>query len=41
MSVEGCPLRFSKNVLAEIFHNLRGGLDNTGGHIPVRAMTQR
>lgn len=39
MSAKGCPLCFSKDVLAEIFRNVRGWLDNTGGYSVVRAKT--
>lgn len=37
MSAKGCPLCFSKDVLAEIFCNVRGWLANTGGYMVVRA----
>lgn len=39
MSAKGCPLCFSKDVSVEIFCNVRGRLDNTGGCIVVRAKT--
>ena len=39
MSAKGCPLCFSKDVLVEIFRNVRGRLDNTEGCIVVRAKT--
>lgn len=31
MSAKGCPLCFSRDVLAVIFCNVRGWSDNTGG----------
>lgn len=37
MSAKGCPLCFSKDVLAEIFCGVRGWLDSTGGCTAVRA----
>lgn len=37
MSAKGCPLCFSKDVLAEIFCSVRGRLDSTGGCTAVRA----
>lgn len=40
MSAKGCPLCFSKDVLAEIFCNVRVWMDNTGGYIVVSAKTQ-
>lgn len=40
MSAKGCPPCFSKDVLAEIFCNMCGWLDNTGGYIVVKAKTQ-
>ncbi len=40
MSAKGCPTFFSKDVLVEIFSNMCGWLDNTGGYIVVRAKTR-
>lgn len=39
MLAKGCPLCFSKDVLAEIFCNVRGWADGTEGYIVVRAKT--
>ncbi len=33
MSAKGCPLCFLKDVLVEIFCNVRGWWDNTGGFV--------
>lgn len=39
MLAKGCPLCFSKDVLAEIFCNVRGWVDASGEYIVVRAKT--